>query len=160
MNNAEILEVTKDNALQAYDRADTAGKGLLANLFGKKHFLTKITDRITSFEDCCAETGDDPKDQRFHQGPPDEIAYRKIKVITKAYNGDWTPDWNDGAQRKWFSWWYLDAPGFRLSALDYHWSASRSGAGSRLCFSSEENCRHAANLFKSIYQTFITTDNV
>jgi hypothetical protein len=114
---ADTLQITKDAALTAYKDADTAGKALLEALLGKNNFLIKITDRIKSFEDACRELGEDPAN--FNVGMPDEIAYKKLKVITRALNEGWEPNWNNDNQYKWYPWFYMDSPGFRFYDSDY-----------------------------------------
>lgn len=155
----EVLLVTRGSALQAYQHADANGKGLLANLFGKHHFLTNITERIASFEDCCVEAGEDPADRKFHEGEADEVAYRKLKVIVKAYNEGWVPNWNDDNEAKWYPWFYMNQPGFRLRAIGCIITFSDSTGGSRLCFKSEALAKHAVSMFLDIYKTLYTTSN-
>jgi len=153
----KTLVLNDQTAKELYKTGSPELKAILEESFGKKTFISKITDAISSWEHVCRINGIDPSDVRFHEGEPDEIAYRKLKEITKAYNQGWKPDWNDGNQQKWFAWWYMDSPGFRLDGIDYVWTGSYAGSGSRLCFSSQENAQHAAGLFKDIYKTFITT---
>lgn len=152
---AEILQVTKDNALQAYKEAGSEGKGLLANLFGKRHFLTKVTERITSFEEACLEVGEDPMASKFSEGTRDEIAFKKLKVIVRALNEGWTPNWNNGSEYKWYPWFFLDSPGFRFLASRYGITATSATCGSRLCFKSRELSDYAAKTFLCLYEALI-----
>lgn len=152
---AEILQVTKDNALQAYKEAGSEGKGLLANLFGKRHFLTKVTERITSFEEACLEVGEDPMASKFSEGTRDEIAFKKLKVIVRALNEGWTPNWNNGSEYKWYPWFFLDSPGFRLDVVVYVRTGTPAGLGSRLCFKSRELSDYAAKTFLCLYEALI-----
>jgi hypothetical protein len=111
----QTITIEKDNAIKAYKEADDKGKTLLTNLLGKKHFLLKITDRIKSFEDACEELGLNPNDPMFTEGTPDVIAYNKLtKAIIPALNEQWTPDWTNTNQRKWYCWFKYESAGFRF----------------------------------------------
>jgi hypothetical protein len=116
----KVLEIKHDSALKAHSAADDAGKKLLENLLGPEVFKIKkekVTDRVKTFEDACAEVGEDPTDENFSEGTVDEIAYKKIKVIVRALNEGWKPDWNNSNQYKWYPWFYLNEPsGFRFGA--------------------------------------------
>jgi hypothetical protein len=118
-------------------------------------FSSKVTDRIKTFEDACRELSIDPTAAEFSTGPADEIALRKVKVIVRALNEGWTPDWNNGRERKWTPWFYLDTPGFRFYDSFYGIAFSISTGGSRLCFKSEELASYAGRQFLDLYREFI-----
>lgn len=150
------LTIEKKNALTAYKEADDKGKTLLSNLFGKEVFSQKITDRIKTWEDVCAEADVDQDSDDFTEGEEDEIAYRKLKLITKVLNEGWKPNWNNSSQYKWILWFYMDKPGFRLGGVISYYSHAATGAGSRLCFASRELAEHAAKYFIDIYKSLMT----
>jgi hypothetical protein len=150
-----LLVIDAQNAPSVYREAGKELKKKLEEVFGKKVLTQKITDRIKTFEDACNELGIDP--EHFveivgYMEPKDELAYRKLKVIVKALNEGWEPNWNDSSERKWRPWFYLDAPGFRVDGSGCDSSASGSAGGSRLCFKSEELCNYAAQQFLDIYK--------
>src|ERR1035437_2611908 len=97
------VQVDEKKARALYASADPTWKGVLEDSFGKEFFSQSIIDRIQSYEDACAETGDEPVnvseliDKGFTE---DEIDYRKIKTITKAYNEGWVADYKDLNQPK------------------------------------------------------------
>ncbi len=53
----ETLQVTRENAVKAFNAADKKGKELLTHLFGKEIIPGKIQDRIKTFEDAVNELG-------------------------------------------------------------------------------------------------------
>ena len=146
----KTVQITEAAAIQAHKAANQEGKNLLENLIGKQLFNQKITDRVKTFEDACAITGDDPGEARFTAYEPDVNAYNKLRVIVKALNEGWTPDWNNSNERKWRPWFYLDNPGFRFD--DSRYGNSTSTVGSRLCLKSEELCNYAAKQFLPLYK--------
>ncbi|MFT3704672.1 MAG: hypothetical protein QM802_20070 [Agriterribacter sp.] len=150
----KTLSISDQDARKIYPSAIPELKTILEASFSKGFFSQKITDRIKTFEDACAEIGEDPVNPKFIIGEPDEIAYRKLKVIIKVLNEGWVPDWNNSSQYKWRPWFYLNAPGFRFSGTSYVFT--HSTVGSRLCFKSEELCEYAANQFIDIYKDYFT----
>jgi hypothetical protein len=149
------LVLDEKTAKKLYPNADKGFKAILHDSFGEKFFQEKITERIKSFENACVEVGEDPEDAKFTQGTPDEIAYKKIKVIVRALNEGWVPDWNNSNQRKWAPWFYLDNPGFRFRGADYAYAHTFTTGGSRLCLHSEELAIYAGKQFTDIYNQYL-----
>lgn len=150
----KTLSISDQDARKIYPSALPELKTILEGSFGKDFFSQKITDRIKTFEDACAETGINPNDENFRIGTPDEIAYKKLKVIVKALNEGWFPNWNKSSEYKWRPWFYLDSPGFRFH--DTYCGRTGSTVGSRLCFKSEELCEYAAKQFIDLHKDFFT----
>jgi len=153
----ETLEVKKANALTAYQQANEKGKKLLTNLFGKKHFLGNVIDRIETFDDILEERGISKEEfEKSCKGlTDDEIAYRQIKLIALVYNEGWVPDWNDSNQYKYYPWfkWVGSAAG--CSFGDYFCDRSDSHLGSRLVFASSDLAIDAGKKFVEIYNRFL-----
>ena len=152
MEDTVILK--KKNLQAAFKNADAAGKKMLADLC-PEIVSTKITDRIKSFDDACQELDVDPEQDKFTEGDPDDIAFQKLKVIARALNQGWKPNWNDSNQRKWYPWFYLNNPGFRFVASDYVSVSTGSTGGSRLCYESEELSIYASNQFLDLYNNLL-----
>ena len=158
---AETLEITRQAAIKAHDEASTKGKTLLENLFGKRVFQKDIKERIKTFDDVIRELGDDPEEFKNAisiMEEPDEIAYVKLKLIAKALNEGWTPDWSNGEWDKWYPWFKMDdsSSAGRFSffaAVNRH---SGSVVGSRLCFKSKDLATYAGTQFLDIYKDFFT----
>jgi hypothetical protein len=140
-------------ARNIYPKASPEFKETLEATFGKDFFSQKITDRIKTFADACAVLDIDPDDTLLESGEQDEVAYKKLKVITRALNEGWEPNYNDGNQRKWYPWFYLNEPGFRLFGVYYDYTTTCVGA--RLVFKSEELARYAATQFQGLYSDYL-----
>ena len=158
---AETLEITRQAAIKAHDEASTKGKTLLENLFGKRVFQKDIKERIKTFDDVIRELGDDPEEFKNAisiMEEPDEIAYVKLKLIAKALNEGWTPDWSNGEWDKWYPWFKMDdsSSAGRFSFLDSGHQRSDSTVGSRLCFKSKDLATYAGTQFLDIYKDFFT----
>ena len=148
------LVIDEKRAKELYPSASSDLKGILEDTFTKQFFSTKITDRVQSFEDACKELDIDPDEQYCDRhDSPDDIAYKKLKIIIRALNEGWKPDWNNSSQPKYWNWFYFDSPGFRFdfAGCDYAYSV----VGSRLCFKSRELAEYAAKQFLDLYKQFL-----
>ncbi|MBX7204175.1 MAG: hypothetical protein K1X81_02010 [Bacteroidia bacterium] len=154
----QTLEITKANALAAYQAANEVGKKLLSDLFGEKTFSEKITDMVKTFEDACAIRGVNPNDVLPYASPVNKEqkainAIAKISFIRSVLNEGWQPDWTNNSEYKYYPFFDMTA-GSGLSYFDYDHSLSYSDVGSRLCFKSAELARYAGSQFADIYADF------
>lgn len=155
------IEISKENAMKAYNEGCSDVKKVLTNLFGKEVFTpANIMDRVKSFEDACGILGlhsyseipfEDPqtKDQEAVN------AYAKLFIIAKALNEGWVPDWNNSSQTKFYPWFDMRAgSGFSYHGCDGSHTASR--VGSRLCYKSRELAEYVGKQFLAIYKEAFT----
>ncbi|NJO70081.1 MAG: hypothetical protein HC830_13075, partial [Bacteroidetes bacterium] len=97
-------------------------------------------EKIETFEDACEVLGittDSCKPIFNEEEDVDEIAYKKLKVIIRAVNNGWLPDWDNLNQHKWFPVFALSS-GFGFSYSRYDCTGTLTYVGSRLCFETEE----------------------
>jgi len=118
-----------------------------------------IKERINTLNDALRENGKSEDDFREScEGlEPDEVAYKMIKEIVKAFNEGWTPDWSNSNEGKYYPWFKMGSPsggGFSYDVC-VSWGTA-SGVGSRLCYKSADLAKHAGQLFESIYKDFLT----
>ena len=156
---SETLTADKGKVITAYNKAKGGRKVFLENIFGMKTFQPEIKERIKTLNDVLRENGISEK--KFSDSceglPDDEVAYKMVKEIVKAFNEGWTPDWTDSTQGKYYPWFEMGSPsggGFSCSDFDRWHTASY--VGSRLCYKSADLAKHAGQLFESIYKDFLT----
>ena len=94
----KITLIKKENVMKAYDKAPSAQKELLENLFGKEMFQPKdITERVKTFEDAVKVLGNfNDAVVNYHivskvTSTKDIIAFAKLRVIVEALNEGWRP---------------------------------------------------------------------
>ncbi|AQX84007.1 hypothetical protein ELBR111191_14730 [Elizabethkingia bruuniana] len=118
-----------------------------------------IKERIKTFADVLKYFGIDETyfNEQNEDLESDEVAYRKVKLIVKALNEGWTPDWSDSDQYKYFPWFNMSSSsGAGFSFFVYvHWY-TYSYVGSRLCFKNRDLAKYAGQQFESIYKEFMT----
>ena len=154
----KVLQIEESNARRLYKTASTEFKQALEDTFGKEFFSAKITDRIKTYEDACEELDETPLDEKVLTDlgfTTDEINYRKIKTITKAFNEGWKADWNDSNQYKYYPWFKMSSGGFVFDGAGCGSSTADAGDASRLCFKSSELAKYAGEQFLQLYSDFI-----
>ena len=148
------LQLDEISARSLYKTSFPEFKIVLENSFGKDFFNEKITDRIKTYQDSCKDLDTEPISDDYFQDSgltEDEIAFRKIKAITKSLNEGWKPDWNNSNEKKWYPWFKLSSGGFVFDDAGYCCSVAGAGHGSRLCFKSEELAEYAGKQFIDIW---------
>jgi hypothetical protein len=148
------LKIDKEKAKKLYPKADDWFKADLEEVFGTECFKKKEFTDIKTFEDACKELELDSSEVFSSSDTPDEIAYMKLKTVTRAINHGWTPAWNNSNQRKWWPYFNLSS-GFGFSDTFYYYDNAGTSVGSRLCFESEEKARYAGTQFKELYKQFL-----
>ncbi len=115
-----------------------------------------ITDRIKTFEDALEDNNISELDfKNSCKGlEEDEVAYRQIKLIIKSLNQGWNPDWNNGDEHKYYT--YFDMrDGCGFSSSYYCAYCGAASVGSRLCFKSSKLAEYAGKQFASIYKKYM-----
>ena len=152
------LEIDEKKAKLLYPDAPKLLRQELEDKFGVDFFKEKEFEKIKIFNDACivCETTEEEFNSKFMNIglDLDTINYEKSKIIVKAINNGWIPDWNNSNQPKWFPVFKLSS-GFGFSSSHFGYDCTHTDCGSRLCFESEEKSNHAAKQFIDIYQKFI-----
>jgi hypothetical protein len=109
---------------------------------------------IKTFEDACEELSITAESVINSNDTLDEAAYKKLKIISRAINQGWFPDWDNLTQKKWWPYFYLSS-GFGFSYTHYSCAYTDAIVGSRLCFETEEKATFAGKQFLDIYKMFL-----
>lgn len=155
----KALQIEAIKAKQLYPSASKEFKAMLEDSFGKDFFTGKITDRVKTYEDACAELGLKPETNESLSNlgfTKDEIAYRKLKVIAKALNEGWIPDWSDDDQYKYYPWliYFNSSSAFRFGVTSRTHTYTATNVGSRLCFKNSDLAAYAGTQFIDIYNDY------
>jgi len=154
------ITINKKNALTAFKNADAKGKALLTDLLGQDVFSGKITDRIKSFSDACAELGVDPEELLPYPSSTDDDfkisvnAYVKLATIIEALNEGWVPDYRNTQEAKYYPWFKANSSGLGLSYYGCDCADSCSRVGSRLVLRSSELAEYVGREFIDIYNEY------
>jgi len=152
------VQIEESKARSMYKTASREFKQLLEDTFGKEFFSGSVINRIKSYEDACTELGEEPlnKSEMIKSGfTQDEIDYRKLKTITKAYNEGWVADYNNSDQKKWCPWFNFSPSGVRFGGSVYYYSYAYAGRAARLCFKDEATSDAAGKQHTELYSKFI-----
>jgi len=151
------LNTTLEKVLEAHKNADTNGKKLLEDLYGKQYFLS-IFDRVTSYETACEVLNLTPKslsqfEQLFNKDQARrQFARHKLQVACEAINEGWVADFENENQYKYYNWMYNKKNGLRLFGTC---NFDCSHTSSDLCLETAKKCDHVALHMKSEYATYL-----
>lgn len=182
------IQIQQENLLNAYKNASSEQRELLEHLFGSEVFKpTDVRERIKTFADAAKAVGiEDPEEWEsgYSDVEPDILAYFKLRIITKALNEGWKPQFVPGEYR-WAPYFvlytkeeieklnekqrarvvyrsYISADAY--GGVSYAYAGSDSAfvvayIGSRLAFKSEELAEYAGKQFLDIYADFCFIPN-
>lgn len=93
-----------ETARRVYPQAPSWYQEVLEDEFGKEKLVKKDFTEIKTFDEACKACGTSEEEFYLEWSdrllPSDTFAYEQLKLITKAINQGWTPDWNNTSQRK------------------------------------------------------------
>lgn len=150
------LTLQKTTAKKIYPDSPEWFKEVLEENFGKELFKKRSFEDIKTLDDAADETGHSKAYLKM-QDPEstDEWAYRMLKMVVKAINQGWVPDWSNKNQYKWWPYFNLSS-GSGFSHSDSTYDCTYTSVGSRLCFESEAKSSYAAKQFNELYKQFFT----
>ena len=98
---------------------------------------SRITDRVSTFEDACNElgiTGDTYVELSDNISAlfPFVVDVTKAAIITEALNEGWKPNWDNGNERKWYPYFDMRTNSFSLLNVDDYYRFSF--VPSRICY--------------------------
>lgn len=150
------LTLQKSTAKKIYPDSPEWFKEILEENFGKDLFKKRSFEDIKTIEDAADETGHTKGYLRMQDAESaDEWVYRMLKMVIKAINQGWVPDWDNKSQYKYWPWFNLSS-GSGFSIADSLYDCEYTGVGSRLCFESEAKSNYAAKQFSDLYKQFLT----
>ena len=115
-----------------------------------------IKDQIKTFEDALNKVGETVEsfNARTALDSPDEVAYKKLKIVAKALNQGWEPNWKNDDEWKYYPWFDFEddkGSGLGLSYDVCDCDVSFSSVGSRLCFKTRGLAEYAGRQFVELY---------
>ena len=156
----KTLELTGKQARDLYENSSSEWKEVLENNFGKDFFSQSVMDRVKTYEDACAELGEDPMNEENLRSlgfSKDEIVYRKLKTIVRALNEGWVAKVYDNDEARYYPYFeHNESPsGFAFFASACEYSTAAAGSGSLICFKTRELTKYAGEQFLELWREFI-----
>jgi hypothetical protein len=157
----QTLQISKANALTAYESATQKQKKLLSDLFGKNVFQKSAIERIKSYEDACEDQNITPLTIDAFSVLPEQdrkhaFSSHKLTVINRALNEGWAPNWADSDEYKYYGYFIYAGSGSGFSFGGCSCGHALSFVGSRLVFKSRELAEYAGKQFTSIYNDYLS----
>lgn len=157
----EVLAITEDNNELDEDDVDNEDAVTVFDFYTEE---VEDAPRVTSYEEACERVGVEPLTEERIKAlelRPDEVARKKLEVITAALNEGWSPDWNNTSEYKHYPYFYIEPRKHGayagLSFTNTYNAASSSNAklGSRLCFHEPDAARYAGRTFTELYEQLL-----
>ena len=122
-----------------------------------------IMDRVKTFEDALALADEKTREEclRSLEGynTRDEIAYKKLKLITKVVNEGWVADYKKFDQRRYFLWGGSlndgALAGLLCAICDPALGVTYVNVGYRLNFKSMEIAEYVGNHFRDLWNDYL-----
>lgn len=155
----EVLTLTEDN--NELDEDDSEDAVTVFDFYTEE---VEEAPRVESYEEACERVGVEPLTEERIKAlelRPDEVARKKLEVITAALNEGWSPDWNNTSEYKYYPYFYIEprkrSADAGLSYTNTFHSASSTYAtiGSRLCFHEPDAARYAGRTFTELYEQLL-----
>lgn len=143
------IELSQDEIDEMYNASDAKQKKVLDKFFTRPK---SIMDSVNSFEDACKVLDIDKEDvfnPKFDS--PNDIAFKKLKVIIKALNQGWYPNWENENEYKYWVWWTMKG-GFSYYTVIYY--AASTAVPSALCLKTRELTEHASKIAYKEYKEY------
>jgi hypothetical protein len=156
------MNIDKNTAKRLYPESPDWFKEQLEKEFGADYLQPSCYENIKTFDDAYYKLGINPDSLFKKSDTPDEIAYKKLKIIVRAINTSasgitWEPDFTNTDQKKWYPWFNLSSgSGFGFSCSAFYYDNTHTDVGARLCFQTKEQSDYAATQFIDIYKQFLT----
>jgi len=153
------LKIEKETAKKLYPNVPEWYQKEMVAEFGEEFFKKEGYESIKTFDDACRAIG--TTELEFNEKfsilglDIDTLNYEKIKVVAKAINNCWVPDWSNRDQYKYYPWFEVLSSGFGFSDSYYGCTFASTGVGSRLCFESSEKAKYAGTQFIDLYKQFL-----
>jgi hypothetical protein len=134
------ITVSDDEINEMFTAADEKQLKVVKKYFTKPE---SIIDKVKSYEDAC-------KLLSINCIP--RSAYDRLKIIIKALNGGWKPDFNNPNQYKYYNWFKMRNGEFVFD--DTYYSYGYVSVPSTLYLKSNELTRHASKIALKEYEEF------
>lgn len=146
----QTLQIDQQKAKKLYPTASKEFKEMLIDSFGEKFFSTDITDRITTLEDACIETGKDYNTIFDHAADEYEKAEIAIKIFAEAMR-----EGKPAGECWYYPYFYRGSSGGGFSFLDFGGGDGCSGVGARLRVDTPKKATHMGRCMIEWYKKYI-----
>lgn len=146
-NMSEILSITKENVLKAYNDGSEGDRALLSRLFPGKLEKKPILERVNTLEEACVDLGLDIANIFADCEDEYERAETAIKIFAKALR--------EGKPPKdcfYYPYFYKSGGGFSYDG--YVDDCGCTAVGARLRVDSAEKAKHLGQKMESYYKTY------
>lgn len=144
----DSIELKQSEIDEMFNASDDKQKAILNKFFKRP---LGIMDRVKSFKDACNVLGLKIDSVFSSTDSKDDIAFKKLKVIIKALNEGWYPNWENEGEYKYFNY-------FKMKGVFSYWSTDNYCTGtsvpSALCLKSKVLAEYAVEIALEEYKEY------
>ena len=145
------IELTKSEIDEMFQASNSAQLEVLKKFFtGSKD----IRDKVKSFLDACNILDVDPKSVYRSSDSQTDVAFKKLKIIIKALNEGWWPNFEDDKQFKYWNYFKLKG-GFSYCTTSYN--ATTTDVPSALLLKSNKLAVYVSEIALEEYKILYTS---
>lgn len=144
------IEFSKAEIDEMFSASDSKQKAILNKFF---QLPKNIMDTVKSFKDACSVLGIHPESVYSTSDTKDEIAFKKLKVIIKALNEGWYPNWDNSNEAKYFNYFNMER-GFSSYATNYN--STTTSVPSALYLRTRELAQYCAKIAYEEYKDYLS----
>ena len=145
------IELTKSEIHEMFEASNSAQLEVLKKFFTERK---DIRDKVKSFLDACNILDVDPKSVYHSSDNQMDVAFKKLKIIIKALNEGWWPNFEDDKQFKYWNYFRLKG-GFCFWHTDYN--INGTGVPSTLLLKSDKLARYVSEIALEEYKILYTS---
>lgn len=142
------IELTQSEINEMFNASDDNQKAVLNKMFKRP---LSIMDRVKSFKDACEVLGIKIDSVFSSTDDKSDIAFKKLKIIIKALNEGWYPNWENESEYKYYNY-------FRMKGVFSSWRTRTYGTNaavpSALCLKSSVLAIYVAEIALQEYKEY------
>ncbi len=142
------IELSNDEIDEMFNASDDKQKVVLKRFFKRPE---SIMDKIKSFKDACNYFEVTEKSVFSSTDTKDEIGFKKLKLIIKALNEGWYPNWQNENEYKYYNYFKMKGG---LSFWYTHGYLTGTTVPSALTFKTPELAKHCVEIALNEYKDF------
>jgi len=141
------IELSESEINSMFEASDEKQINILSKFFTRKE---SIIEKINSFEDACKHLG--VKFKTYKDDTKNDIGFKKLKIVIKALNEGWYPNFNDTNENKYWNYFNMNKDVFSCYTTDY--SSTSMYVPSALYLKSRDLAVHCVKICLDEYKDF------
>ena len=142
------IELTQAEVDEMFNASDASQTKVLKKFFSRPK---DIRDKVKSFLDACSVLSVNPNTVYSETDSISDKAFKRLKIMIKALNEGWYPNWDDENEYKWLNYFRMKG-GFSCWYSHYYFAST--AVPSALCLKNKELALHMIEIALEDYKEY------